>query len=153
MEMRVREKMPQHCSWFDVRAALARLTAKFKGEEEQDDNVDLHDEKNYDEAVRQSMWNGQSRRMKPTRRIKLCQVRKYIKLLYTIIHIVAQTYYPSASVVKALPCWIPCSLFPIPPFELRRSYARAACPQRPQGLRRSEACLGALVGHREGNSN
>ena len=32
MEMRVREKMPQHCSWFDVRAALARLTAKFKGE-------------------------------------------------------------------------------------------------------------------------
>ena len=45
MEMRVMEKMPQHCSWFDVRAALARLTAKFKGEEEQDDNVDLHDEK------------------------------------------------------------------------------------------------------------
>ena len=93
MEMRVMEKMPQHCSWFDVRAALARLTAKFKGEEEQDDNVDLHDEKNNDEAVRQIMWNGQSRRMKPSRRINLCQVRKYVRicqgcqLLYIIIHI------------------------------------------------------------------
>ena len=60
MEMRVMEKMLERCSRFDVRAALARLTAKFKGEEEQDDNVDLHDEKNNDEAVRQIMWNGQS---------------------------------------------------------------------------------------------
>ena len=104
MEMRVREKMPQHCSWFDVRAALARLTAKFKGEEEQDDNVDLHDEKNYDEAVRQIMWNGQSRRMKPIRRIKLCHVCKYVKYMPGLPAAIYNYTYSGAEILSSCFC-------------------------------------------------